>query len=292
MRVPRSRAWSTGAAIVSVGLLAAVVAGPVFVNAGGPEKKGDPAGGMVTWQAGPAAPTPGITADVAVPVPTNLDYVGLARACRFFGTKVAGGPLKKNVARDLPVLDADLATGLGPCGVPADAKGILVTLGTYSGTPVGAGTLKVGVGGVAPTLAVLQFAKGQAVVGTAFVPLSATGRIRVTSSAATAAFGDIQGYFKATAPAPAPLFKGRVNTDGTLISGTGVVSITKSGSFAGDYYIYADRALTGCIPSVTMESDAGRAIVAWNNTYLYVDIREYNTMNEADGTFDFVMLCD
>ena len=81
--------------------------------------------------------------------------------------------------------------------------------------------------------------------------------------------GDLLGYYQT------PVM-GRVDADGTLSDGSGVTSVTKSGSYVGDYYVYIDRTLgPGCAPAITVEDANIRGFGYVCSTYLYVDLRNY-----------------
>ena len=133
----------------------------------------------------------------------------------------------------------------------------------------------------------LQFQKGLGSTATTVVPLNASSQVRITSAAAGAGYvGDLLGYYQA------PLW-GRVNADGTLAAGGGVTSITKSGSYAGDYYIYFDRTVSpSCAPAIMLESSDVRGFGFVSSNYLYVDLRDYLSTTERDGGFDFILQCN
>ena len=275
-------------ALVAVGLLTVVIAGPALVSAGNPDKQPDPESAVVTWTAeeGPATGTAAVPAVVVAPTQTNLEFVAFGSSCRFMDTRIVGGALAKNEQRDFPVLDAALPLGLGPCGVPTRAKGIQLSIGTVRGSATAVGNVRVGPGGVAATQAVIQYAKGQAETAITFVALSADTKIRVGSMAASVGvFGDLLGYYQE------PVW-GQVAADGTLVAGSGVTSIMKSGAYAGDYYIYIDRPVSSfCAPALMLETNVARAFGMVSSSYLYIDVRDYLTTNELDGAFSFVLQC-
>jgi hypothetical protein len=97
--------------------------------------------------------------------------------------------------------------------------------------------------------------------------------------------GDLLGYYQA------PVWA-RVTADGLTVTGSGVTSVTKSSSFAGDYYIYTDRTLSpGCAAAVYVEDSTTRALGYVSSNYIYVDLRTYNSTAEQDGTFEVVVQC-
>ena len=245
---------------------------------------------VVTWStADAAASAAAVEAQVgisAAPTASTLQFVAFSAACRFLDTRIAGGAFARNESRDLGVLDANIPAGLGPCGVPARAKAVLLSLSALKGTTTAAGVAKVGPGGGATVMA-LQFQKALGSTATTVVPLNASSQVRITSAAAGAGYvGDLLGYYQA------PIW-GRVNADGTLAAGSGVTSITKSGSYAGDYYVYIDRTVgPNCAPAIMLEASNVRGFGFVSSNYLYVDIRDYLTTNEADGAFDFILQCN
>jgi hypothetical protein len=244
---------------------------------------------VVTWSATDAAADEGAgeipALTEAAPTGSHLEFVAFSSACRFLDTRIAGGAFAKNESRDLGVLDANIPVGLGPCGVPARAKAVLLSLSAIKGSSTAAGIGKVGPGGGIPSPA-LQFAAGQGSTGTVVVPLNAASQIRVNSGGAAAGYmGDLLGYYQA------PVL-GRVSADGTLAWGSGVTSITKSGTWAGDYYIYTDRTLSpGCAAAVYVEDSTTRALGYVSSNYIYVDLRAYNSTAEQDGNFEFAVQC-
>lgn len=269
----------------SAGALLAVVALTGSASGGPSDDKENDQSQVVTWQASDG--TRSVDAAVAVaPTQKNLEFVAFSAGCRFLDTRISGGAFAADQFRDLSVLDAGIPAGLGPCGVPARAKAVQLSLSTIGGSPTATGYTRVGPGGVDPTATVLQFLAGQGVSVTTNATLSATGTLRVKSYLAGSGYtGDLLGYWQE------PVW-GRVSADGVLTAGSGVVSITKSTSFAGDYYIYTDRTLAAsCAPAVMLEDSTTRVLGFVSSTYLYVDVRFYASIAEADGTFNFLIQC-
>jgi hypothetical protein len=239
---------------------------------------------VTTWTA-PKEASSGRVSAAAAPAQDNLEFVAFSTGCRVLDTRVAGGAFTANSSRDIGVRDASLPVGLGPCGVPARAKAIQLSISTIGGSPAAAGYARVGPGGVAPTATVLQYVAGQGTSNTTTVPLNASTQFRLFSSAAAGYVGDVLGYWQA------PLW-GRVAANGTLTSGSGVTSISKSTAFAGDYYIYFDRTVSpGCAPATMLEDSNTRVLGYVSSTYLYVDVRNYASAAEQDGSFSFIVQC-
>lgn len=227
------------------------------------------------------------SAPAAAPSQSSLEFVAFSTPCRFMDTKVAGGAFAANESRDYRLLDADLAPSFGPCGVPDRAKAVLVQLAVYRGTPTATGTARLGPGGVNPAMITLQFEKGKGAAGTVFAALDANSQLRLRSVNAGADYvGYLLGFYQA------PVW-GQVSSDGILTAGSGVVSITKSASFLGDYTVAFDRPVSpGCAAVATPQS-AGVRIFAQpesSNSWFF-DARNYATFAEADGSFSFILQC-
>jgi hypothetical protein len=280
--------------VFSAGVLVAVLcapglssAGETFVSAQDKLAAGDDSV-VVTWSAADAAAGGAVGEPQveisAAPAPSNLEFVAFGAACRFLDTRISGGPILKNASRDLGVLDANIPVGLGPCGVPARAKAVLLSLSAIKGTTTATGSALVGPGGGA-TFTALQFLLGKGSTATTVVPLNAS-QLRITSSGAKAHYtGDLLGYYQA------PVWA-RVTADGLTVTGSGVTSVSKSSSFAGDYYIYTDRTLSpGCAAAVYVEDSTTRALGYVSSNYIYVDLRNYASTAEQDGTFEVIVQC-
>lgn len=282
-KVARRVKWSGVAA--SLGTVVALVAFTGAASGDSVNEKQDDRSQVVTWEAPPPLEAPAALV-AAAPTQKHLEFVAFSTGCRFLDTRLAGGPFAADESRDLSVLDASLPAGFGPCGVPARAKAVQLSLSTISLSPTGIGYARLGPGGVPPTATVLQFLEGQGASVTTNTTLDATGTLRLTSFVAGAGYvGDLLGYWQE------PVW-GRVSAAGILLAGSGVTSITKSSTYAGDYYIYIDRTVSpGCTPAIMLESNMVRAFGFVSNTYIYVDVREYITNTEADGAFSFVLQC-
>lgn len=280
--VARRVRWSSVAA--SLATVVALFAFTGSANGDSTNEKQNDRSQVVTWEAPPPEESTALAA--VAPTQKHLEFVAFSIGCRFLDTRIAGGSFAADESRDLGVRDASLPAGLGPCGVPARAKAVQLSLSTIALTPTGIGFARLGPGGVAPTATVLQFVAGQGATVTTSATLDASGRLRLASYSAGAGFvGDLLGYWQE------PVW-GRVTANGTLSSGSGVLSITKSTAFAGDYYIYIDRTVMPyCVPAIMLESNLVRAFGFVTTSSIYVDVREYLTNNEADGAFNFILQC-
>jgi hypothetical protein len=266
--------------------LVVVAAAPIVMSASGgavPPHEKTPGDDPVTWSAPAAA-----EALLAVaPSQDNLEFVAFSVPCRFLDTRISGGALAADTSRDLPVLDASLPVGLGPCGVPARAKAVSLSLSTIGGTPTGTGYARLGPGGVAPTATVLQFLAGQGISVTTNSPLSASSQVRLASFLSGSGYvGDLLGYWQQPV-------QGMITSAGTLSSGTGITQIQKSASFLGDYTITFDRTINpGCSVVVTGDSSGTRAFAyPVSSNQWFIDMRAYNSTAEADGAFSLVAQC-
>ena len=187
---------------------------------------------------------------VAARTASNLQFVAFSVACRFLDTRVAGGAFRRNESRDLGVLDASIPPGLGPCGVPAGAKAVLLSLSALKGTTTAVGSARVGPG-AGPTVVALQFQKGLGSTATTVVPLNGSSEVRITSAAAGAGYvGYLLGYYEDPVWAvqtDVDALKAANNTQDAIISslllGTAMVpsgqTITGYGAF--DHSVIADN---------------------------------------------------
>ena len=268
--------------IAGVAVASAASSGGNAPSADKTNPRGVPTNAVLTWSA---------TA-VTVSTSTNLEFVGLATGCRIFDTRNAGGPFAVSAFRDLSVLDTAVAGqggASGGCGIPTAAIAVDLSLSTAGGSPTNVGYVRVGPGGVTPTATVLQFLKGQgtSVTTTAALSTSDTMRLQVFG-ASTHLIGDVLGYWQATA-------QGTIDSDGTLLEGSGVSSVFKSPNNAGDYYVTFDRSVAGCTAVATPGEVPlnTRVIVSMppaDGAVLF-DIRDLTTSADSDGQLTFVLQC-
>lgn len=214
----------------------------------------------------------------------GVQFFAFEEGCRFFDTRVAGGPIAVSGHRDLSV-DDDLIDGQGgqaPCAVPDHAIAVDVSLSTLGNSPTNPGFVRVGAGGEEPRPTVLQFQKNQGISVTTTAPLAEDKTIRVkVFAASTGMTGDLLGYWT-------HVYSGRVFGNGTTFSGTpGLLAVEKQGT--GSYRLTVDRFTFQCWVQVTVVNGEGQFA---GLSGFFIDIATFDSAgNAADRIFDFVMTC-
>ena len=273
------------AAILAASMISPVVGTDETVPPG--EKDPESLDGLVTWSGPPLQDrTDGGVLGAAAPGQFLMHYVALETGCRIYDTRVEGGTFSSGEFRDVSVFDGDLPGGLGPCGVPGHAAAIAISLSTLNTTPTGTGFARVGPGGAAPQATVLQFRQGVGISVTTDVTLDVFGQFRLQSFGAGSGYAvDLLGYWET------PVW-GRVDADGTLIAGSGVTEIVKSTVFLGDYQVNFDRVISPhCSAAVSMEDFDVRLFSEPGSSSWFFDVRDFDSVDEADGGFSFVLSC-
>jgi hypothetical protein len=273
------------AAILAASMISPVIGTDETVPPG--EKDPENLDGVVTWSGPPSEERDEVgILGAAAPSQFLMHYVALDTGCRILDTRVDGGNFSSGEFRDVPVFDGDLPEGLGPCGVPGHAAAVAISLSTLNTTPTGTGFARVGPGGQAPRATVLQFRKEVGISVTTDVTLDFSGQFRLQSFGAGSGYVvDLLGYWET------PVW-GRVAADGTLIAGSGVTEVVKSTVFLGDYSVVFDRQISPhCSAAVSMEEDEVRLFSTPGASSWFFDVRDFDSIDEADGGFSFVINC-
>jgi hypothetical protein len=201
--------------------------------------------------AGPAPAQPGAPrlAGLAVTATAPQSTYTAITPCRIVDTRIASARnLQPGARRDFAVSGTTLFVPQGGtsggCGVPAAAVAVTASMSVTD--VVGGGYLKAWArGGTEPTATALLLARGSGSFTGTTVPVSASGMSVRPVGGGGRLVVDVTGYF-----AP-PVSAVIGNLGGVLAGGTRVVSATRTG--VGSYSVVADRDLTGCAASATMD---------------------------------------
>lgn len=217
---------------IAASVVALVVGGASATLAAG----GNGDNGSARESARAAATTP-------LPPGTTREFVQVT-PCRVFDTRVAGG-LMVNTTRTFTAIAANLSTqgGLSTgCGVPANAKSVMLTVGAIGTTK---GHVRAWATGTAEPLAsILNYGAGQTIANQTIVPLSGAGQLNISSHGSAQVFADVTGYYRQ------PLYAA-ITAGGTVYGGTqsGLVSVAKPGT--GIYDLTFNHNINGCIPTTS-----------------------------------------
>jgi hypothetical protein len=189
-------------------------------------------------EAGRAGVTPAIT---SVDTSTESKFTPI-EPCRIVDTRSGGGALSGGVTRSFSAVGSAGISAQGGastgCGIPSAATAIDVSFQSVNST--GAGYInETSYGTPFATASLLHYVKGQTIGTGATFPINGTGTFafQLKSSAAhTDVLVDVLGYYITPMAAT-------VNSDGTLLFGSRVVSVTGS---SGQYDVQFDRSVVGC----------------------------------------------
>ena len=140
------------------------------------------------------------------PLPTAASVYVPVTPCRLVDTRVAGGPLGKNVQRQWQVTGTTgfaAQGGRADCGVPAGATAVEASVSAVG--PSGPGYTRLWPAGqTVPTATFVNYSTGST-TNTGTVPVSTSGQVAVRNySATTNLVVDVQGYYLSAATDPLP----------------------------------------------------------------------------------------
>jgi hypothetical protein len=251
---------------------------------------------VVTWSAGDAVGDPQELAagDPQLLVPAgakSVEFVALGGGCRILDTRSGGGAIAAGASRDFSVLNASVpgqGGAAGGCNIPADAVSVDISLSTPSGSPSGVGFLRLGPGGSPPAATVLQYLTGQGTSITTTTALNGS-QLRVASfGGSTHVVGDVLGYYRSTLHAT-------VESNGTLIRGSGVDTVEIFNAQTGFYIVTFNRDVSECSPVATPFTSFTnvRTLAALNGPVgeVFVYVLGYNNTTPTAGRFQLSLSC-
>jgi hypothetical protein len=226
----------------------------------------------------------------------DLEFVPVA-PCRIADTRSSGGALANGATRNFLVSGSTGFSGQGGtstgCGVPEGALAAELTI--ISADASGPGLLRAFPFGGQPTATILAYQNGPNLLNTGTIALCDPSATTCTSDlsvksfqASTQVIVDVNGYYM-------PNRFAFVNEDGTLLSGSRVTSVVRTG--VGAYDVTMDDDVTDCALLVTGSDENNQADI-WARqsdtlpNVVQIDAESPDTANvQQDNEFFLHVVC-